>query len=112
MAAVPTSGDGPADGSAISSGTARQPWYSRYARPAVTQLRKVRNTGIWEPSSTSRYAASVPSGDPQTTPTGLSVDLDTSTRSATNRSLSGGKALVIGTTSTPTAGSATSASRI
>lgn len=79
----------------------------------MTQLANVRNVVTREdPSSVSRYAASVPTGEPHTTHTGFSVVSAASTRSRASRSLIGGNGPVIGQTSTPTAGSARIASMI
>lgn len=54
----------------------------------------------------------MPTGEPQTTHTSLSVCSAASTRSWTSRSLSGGKGPVTGQISTPTDGSARIASMI
>ena len=54
-----------------------------------------------EPSSVSRYAASVPTGEPHTTHTSLSVASAASTRSWASLSLIGGKGPVIGQIRTP-----------
>lgn len=77
------------------------------------QLANVRKVATRDdPSSVSRYAASVPTGDPHTTHTSLSVCSAASTRSCASLSLIGGKGPVIGQISTPTPGSARIASMI
>lgn len=77
------------------------------------QLPKVRKVATRdEPSSVVRYASSVPTGEPHTTHTSLSVLSAASTRSCASLSLIGGKGPVIGQISTPTSGSASIASMI